>query len=78
MAKNNITLIPKFLTYSSAEVERILSSVSQMESRLAEVIEELNSIKSAQVDQVFLTQSEYDALVEARAVKPDTLYNIYE
>ena len=49
-----------------------------MESRLAEVIEELNSIKSAQVDQVFLTQSEYDALVEARAVKPDTLYNIYE
>lgn len=38
----------------------------------------LNNLVKSNVRQIFLTQAEYDALVDAGAVEADVMYNIYE
>ena len=38
----------------------------------------LNNLVNSTVRQIFLTQAQYDALVDAGTVEADVMYNIYE
>lgn len=58
--------------------ETMQETLDEVAGKNAENTQAISNLVQANVTQVFLTQEQYDALVDAGTVKSDVLYNIYE
>lgn len=61
----------------TSSIETINETLGTQGERLAQNTQDINLLKAA-TKSVWLTQEQYDALVDAGTVAADTEYNIYE
>ena len=77
--------VKEVVNNNADELSGVMSSVQTMNETLQTVSKQntkntatLNNLVASNVRQIFLTQAEYDALVDAGTVEDDVMYNIYE
>ncbi len=66
------------LSEHATAIQTMESSLSSMATQQSQNTAALQTLVSSNVKQVFLSQEEYDALVEDDSVESDVMYNIYE
>lgn len=77
--------VKEVVNNNADELSGVKSSVQTMNETLESVAQKntqntaiLNNLVNSNVRQIFLTQAQYDALVDAGTVEADVMYNIYE
>lgn len=77
--------VKEVVNNNADELSGVKSSVQTMNETLSTVAQQstqntaaLNILINSNVRQEFLTQAQYDALVDAGTVEADVMYNIYE
>lgn len=77
--------VKEVVNNNADELSGVKSSVQTMNNTLQTVAQQntqnaatLNTLVNSNVRQIFLTQEQYDALVDAGTVEADVMYNIYE
>lgn len=77
--------VKEVVNNNADELSGVKSSVQTMNETLESVAQQntqntatLNILVNSNVRQIFLTQAQYDALVDAGTVEADVMYNIYE
>ena len=77
-AAQNAGIAAQQATQAAAAANEAASAANELIGVAQEVVTRAEAFVVGAVKQVFLTQAEYDALVDSGTIDEDTLYNIYE
>lgn len=77
-AAQNAGLAAQQARQAAERADEAATAASELIETASGIIEQAEEFVTGSVKQVFLTQAEYDALVDSDTIEENTLYNIYE